>query len=236
MAIGNFLVFLNQDTVVGRSWLGELVTPLVSGELDAVHSSMLHPRDAEFAGIRSRRVPRSSYRYELTRFGHVESLVEPRSDETPRCRFLSGASFAIRRSVVEELGYLFDESFQTYCEDTELSLRLESQGYRVGFAPQSVVYHLGSFTTAVSRRNVWKHLILSRNRFLAFYRNSPSSAFLRLLPLLLLSHPVKVYNRARLAGQNVAAVAAFTLLGIATSFLGFLWFLAHASRSGGAEG
>ena len=237
-AEGELLAFLNQDTVVGRSWLSALVAALAEGQLQACQSNIVHPRDPDFAGIENRSTPERVYFYEFTRFGHVEQVVRHFQASFIACTFLSGASFIVERSAVNALGYLFDESLGTYCEDTELSLRLSGAGYRAGVAPRSVVYHLGSFDAQASWRNVWKHMILSRNRFLAFWRALPKLRFVQRLPLLLLSHPVKVYSRARRMEHGLFRTTLFVGLGSVASVGGFFWFagtlasLSHAPVGG----
>lgn len=83
----------------------------------------------------------------------------------------SGAASLFRVSALAQVG-LFDESFFAYYEDTDLGFRLQNAGWRVGFVPQSVVYHavgmtsgrMKGFTTYQTMKNqplvLWKNLPL----------------------------------------------------------------------------
>lgn len=52
----------------------------------------------------------------------------------------SGAAFAMKRSVYEEMGG-FDESIFMYAEDVDLSWRLRTNGYKLRYVPQAVINH-----------------------------------------------------------------------------------------------
>lgn len=86
----------------------------------------------------------------------------------------------LRRSVVEEIGYM-DEEFFIYYSDTDWSFRSRLHGYEVVAAPKAVVYHKFNATVGmmassfklglvtVSRlRFVWKNLDLRRAGKLAW--------------------------------------------------------------------
>ena len=54
-----------------------------------------------------------------------------------------GFAFLVRRDVFERIGF-FDEHFNPYgWEDADFSLRAGYGGYKVAYAPNAVVYHLG---------------------------------------------------------------------------------------------
>ena len=53
-----------------------------------------------------------------------------------------GAAMMIKRSVIEEVGYM-DESFFMYYEEVDLCYRIKQAGYRVVFLPDAVITHLG---------------------------------------------------------------------------------------------
>ncbi len=73
---------------------------------------------------------------------------------------ISGAAFAVRREVWDELGG-FDERYFAYAEDVYLSLRAWQAGYRVVHDPGAVVLHHYEFS-----RNPAKNYLLERNRLM----------------------------------------------------------------------
>ncbi len=89
------------------------------------------------------------------------AILSGLSDRYPNCRMFGGADYkhfdhetaidvdwvpgtftAIRRSVLEELGF-FDERFYLYYEETDLCLRVRRAGKTVFFIPSAQVDHVG---------------------------------------------------------------------------------------------
>ncbi len=66
-------------------------------------------------------------------------------DDPKEILYAEGAALLISRRVFELIGG-FDDSFHTYVEDVDLSIRTRLMGYKVMLAPKSVVFHLGNGT------------------------------------------------------------------------------------------
>lgn len=83
---------------------------------------------------------------------------------------LCGAAMLIRRSALDRVGG-FDAGFFMYYEDVDLSWRLRRNGYRLRYAPTSVVRHIH---TGSSKE--WSPLFIfhtARNRVLIRFNNAP---------------------------------------------------------------
>jgi hypothetical protein len=134
MAEGDILVFLNNDTVVDKEWLNQLVWAIVNKQIDICGSRVVFMRDpgiVQYAG------------------GYLHliggALFTPFHKGEPTQRYylvgsVCGASFAIRRKVFEDLGG-FDDNFFLYAEEGDLCLRALIYGYRIAYSPYSMVYH-----------------------------------------------------------------------------------------------
>lgn len=72
------------------------------------------------------------------RFGQVDTPSH--SHDVQRVTFASGCAFLMPAEVAGHLGG-FAEDFFMYCEDVELSLRLQEAGYQLYYAPAARVYH-----------------------------------------------------------------------------------------------
>ena len=68
-------------------------------------------------------------------------------DEPREVLYAQGAALLISRRLFESLRG-FDESFMTYVEDMDLSVRARLMGHRIMFVPQSIVFHVGNGTGA----------------------------------------------------------------------------------------
>lgn len=130
-ARGDILIFLDDDVVAA------------SGYLDAVERFFAaHP---EFAAMKGRilpaedpvkRVGAKAVYLDLPLVDHGERVVEVRG--------VLGANMAFRASALARVG-LFDERLGPgaagHEEETEMSVRLRRAAFRIGYAPEALVYH-----------------------------------------------------------------------------------------------
>jgi GT2 family glycosyltransferase len=204
-ARGRYIAFLNQDTVVHKMWLSELVRAMSSHpEVKAVHSNTLMPWHPEFAGREREAVVRHIYLTDLSRFGHAAYRQLPFTPEVVRTLFVSGGSMMIDRAILDELGYVFDPDFVAYCEDTDLSLRIHSLGYQTALVPTSIVYHDQRAASGPDMRSLRKASLVLKNRYLAYFKNMHASEFLLYLPFLLIGAPLKIYEFQWSRGRKLA--------------------------------
>ncbi len=77
---------------------------------------------------------------------HIVALPTP--DVPTRIGWTPGASFMMRRSMLDEIG-AFDEGYFLYFEETDLCLRADRAGWETHFVPQSHVVHIGSVSTGM---------------------------------------------------------------------------------------
>jgi N-acetylglucosaminyl-diphospho-decaprenol L-rhamnosyltransferase len=140
-ATGDWLVFLNNDTVPAADWLSHLCRPLVERpEIAVVTSRIVFLDDPSILDSAGDGYLRAGGAY---KHGHrTAAAAHMQSGEVfGAC----GAAFVIRRDVFEALGG-FDERFFMVYEDVDLSYRLRLAGYRCWYAADAVVRHAGSGT------------------------------------------------------------------------------------------
>lgn len=227
---GEFIVFLNQDTVVHRSWLRQLIDGLRSSpDVMAGHANIIHPWHPEYRGLAQRADVSITYSPELTRFGYVRHLrlgpIEPPSDVL----FISGASLIVRRQVIDELGYVFDPDFFTYAEDMDLGLRIRALGFRCVVVPKAVVYHKHRLKTDLSIVTVVKTVRIIRNRYLAFYKVMSWREFIPMAALLTIGAPLNALEFSLRPWQRLLyglALVPTTLIALGAA----LWNLPRYSR------
>ena len=82
-----------------------------------------------------------------------------------------GGAAIYRKKIMEKIGY-FDEEHFAYLEDTDIGYRARIYGYENWYAPDAVVYHVGSGTSG-SRYNHFKTRYSSRNNIYLIYKNMP---------------------------------------------------------------
>ena len=137
-AIGEYLIFLNNDTIVNDGWLDALSDTLDSDQQIGIAGSRLLFGDGvlqEAGGIIWR--DGSAWNW-----GRGQDKSHPTYSFMRDADYVSGAALMIRRALFEELGG-FDELYSpAYYEDTDLCFRVRAAGYRVVVQPKSTIIHL----------------------------------------------------------------------------------------------
>ena len=150
----DYLVFLNNDTLVRPGWLDELVrTAERDPRVGAVGAKLIYPDGTlqEAGGL----IWRDGSGWNYGRGGRAD---DPLYEYVRDVDYCSGAALLVRRSVFVQLGG-FDERYApAYFEDSDLCFGVRRAGYRVVYQPRSVVVHLeggtgGTDTGAGVKRN-----------------------------------------------------------------------------------
>ncbi len=192
-ARGEFVIFLNQDTVVHSSWLRQLIEGVRSSpDVMAGHANIIQSWYPEYSGLAQRADVSAAYTAELNRLGYAHYRRLDSSDRPVDVLFLHGVCIIIRRRIVEELDYVFDPDFFAYAEDMDLGLRVRALGYRCVLVPKAVVYHKHRLKTDLSMATVAKTVRIIRNRDLAFYTVMSLPEFAVMSTLLTIGAPLNV--------------------------------------------
>ncbi|MEX1254418.1 MAG: glycosyltransferase family 2 protein [Dehalococcoidia bacterium] len=186
---GQFAVFLNQDAVLHRACLQELVNAVRSSpEIVAAHANIIQPWYPEFAGIDERAGVDAGFTAEVTRLGYMR-YRRLRSMQPVDTIFIHTVCAIVRRDAVDELEYVFDPDFFAYAEDLDLGLRIRALGYRSVVVPKAIVYHKHTLKTDMSWSTVVKTVRIIRNRYLAFYKVMSGWEFALMAVLLTVGAP-----------------------------------------------
>ena len=143
----DLLVFTDDDVLVDRLWLEEMVAALQqSGPWAAVTGRVL-PADPEGEGGRA--VALATEAEPAVYQGRISKDV------------LSGNSMGFHRSAFEECG-LFDERLGTgtpfgSASDNDFGYRLLSAGYRIEYVPEAVLYHRARRSGRELRKLQWDY-------------------------------------------------------------------------------
>ncbi len=205
-ARGRYLLFLNQDTVVHRHWLAEMVRTLALSPTEGPEAGTglpIVPPSRVVAGHaagcplragameREARVERG-FLSEITRFGAVEPVEIDLPDSPIPTLHIGGGSMILDRQVLDELDYIFDPTLFAYGEDLDLGLRLNGLGHRVVFVPTAICYHHREGRAEPSRTTLRRTALATRNRFLVYMKNMHWDEFVLALPLLFVGSIAKM--------------------------------------------
>lgn len=144
--LGCELVYLlNEDTDVDPQFLKAAVERMQSNEKIAIVQSLI------LLGQDRNKVNSSGNEYHFLGFGYSKDykLTTDHLQLTTaqEIGYASGAAMLVRISA-RNGEPLFDEKFFSYHEDTDISLRLRSRGYKIVVEPRSIVWHHYQFAKA----------------------------------------------------------------------------------------
>ena len=171
----DYILLLNNDTIVAPHLLGELVKVAESNKqigacqpkilslanpklIDAIGISINKSGEAIQVGYKTKDVPQYNISKEI--FG-----------------VCAGAAL-YRQEMLTQIG-LFDEDFFAYYEDVDLVLRARSAEWKSMYVPKAVVYHAHSST--LGENSPSKLYFLTRNAYYYKIKNLPINILIRFL-------------------------------------------------------
>lgn len=167
VAKGNYIVLLNNDTIVDENWLSELINAVDSDEK---------------IGMCACKILNYYNKDEFDTLGHLiypDGLNRGRAkfeknyhqyDKFEEVFFPSGAAALYRKSMLDEIGF-FDEDFFAYGDDTDIGIRGRLAGWKCLYVPTAIAYHKSSAST--HQYSPWKIYLVERNRILILFKYFP---------------------------------------------------------------
>src|SRR5947207_9463648 len=168
-ARGNYLVFLNNDTVVTAGWLSALhETFQFEPHAGLVGSKLVYPdgRLQEAGGI----IWRDGSGWNRGKFD------DPRKPEYNFLRevdYCSAACLMLPKSLFQRIGGFDSRYIPAYYEDTDLAFKVRAAGFKVLYQPLSEVFHFEGATggTDIST-GTKKHQEINRKAFAAKWKEA----------------------------------------------------------------
>ncbi len=201
-AKGDYIVLLNNDTVVEPDWLENLYKCMTSDpSVGSCASKMVSYYDRNLLDTAGDGFSISGAAFKC---GHMENEDQYCKDEYVFGACAGAAMY--KREMLETIG-LLDEDFFLLYEDADLSFRAQLAGYKCKYAADAVVYHkVRSSIGMLSDTHVFYG---QRNVEYAYFKNMPAG----LIPRTLWRHLL----------YNILAFGYFTLKGKGLIFLKAKW-------------
>ena len=157
IAGGDTLLFLNNDTMVGKNWLDNLLHCINSSPSIAVVNPC-----SNFNPYAQVNVPYQGLK-------EIQNFINNYNKKNPvKWRESDGASgfcLLVKRVLFEQFGG-FDERFEVGCyEDTDLTYRLHKAGYKIIIAGDTYVHHFGNKTFQANNLNLSQYMQDNFRRF-----------------------------------------------------------------------
>ncbi|RMH01890.1 MAG: glycosyltransferase family 2 protein [Chloroflexi bacterium] len=166
---GEYVLLLNPDTVVQPGALNALVQFMDRhSDAGAAGSMLLNPDGSLQVSCH----PAPTLKRELWRLFHLDRMwaygrypMHTWPVDMPReVDVIQGASFIVRRQILDEIG-LLDGDYFMYSEEVDLCYRLQKAGWRLYWVPQSRVIHFGGQSTRQVAAEMFLQLYLGKLKY-----------------------------------------------------------------------
>ena len=164
MARGEFVLFLNNDTVVTAGWLEALLRVFDEApDAGLVGARLVYPdgRLQEAGGIIFS--DGSGWNY-----GRFEDPDDSRFAFRREADYCSGAAIVLRRELFESLGRFDSRYAPAYYEDTDLAFAVRAAGLKVYYEPRSRVVHFEGVSAGTDTGSGMKrYQLINHGKFVA---------------------------------------------------------------------
>ncbi len=220
-ATNDILIFVDDDVIVDRSWLENLLRHYSDDSVGGVGGRV------EVPGLRR---GTSNYMTGVIENGFIIGNWNPAATRAFEVQHLLGCNMSFRKALLIRLGG-FDNFFRAcnFREETDLCLRIKLLGYRLVFDPNASLIHKALGRKSQGARWIYYYV---RNTLYIYlkYQATGSRSMLRFLRLLFF--PPRDY--AALSGVKVRITPSTPLIATSGLFAGFLGWLTHKEYSPGA--
>jgi len=192
------VLLINNDATVSRDFLGLLLEAMRDEGVGIATGTVRYapPREGVwFAG--------GTYRWAQCRGIHLTEGAGSARDVS----FVTGCLMLVRAGVMDRLDGLPDCYF-LYQEDTEFCLRVRAAGYRLRYAPASVVFHKVSASAGLRRTSPWSAFLGARNRLWFARRNLGGTQRVVAIPNVLADEVGRALGALKRGDGAVAAAVA----------------------------
>ena len=163
----DFIILLNDDTIVSRNFIDELINPLLND-----HKAIIS-------------VPKILFSSNINKIWFAGGVVDLwrgliyhigiRDFDGPKYSFISETQYAtgcclcLRYTDLEKINF-FDEKFDMYCEDVDLSLKARQLNRKIIYAPKSVILH--SVSRSLGEHSFKKNIMKLKNQLKIFWKHA----------------------------------------------------------------
>ena len=162
VALGDYVLFLNNDTLATAGWLEALVRCIeVAPQAGLVGAKLVYPdgRLQEAGGI----VFNDGSGWNVGRF---ESPTDARYNFRREVDYCSGAAILLRRDLFMRLGAFDSRYTPAYYEDTDLAFAVRASGLKVYYEPAATVVHFEGITSGTdTATGIKRYQIVNREKF-----------------------------------------------------------------------
>lgn len=188
LCVGEYVLLLNPDTVVKPNALQALIDFLdTTPEAGAAGSMLLNPDES----LQPSCHPAPKLGRELWRLLHLDA-IRPYGrynmhqwdlSQNREVDVLMGASLMVRKSILDEIGFL-DGDYFMYSEEVDLCFRLQKAGWKLFYVPASKVIHLGGQSSKQVATDMFMQLYLGKLKYFRKHYGAVAGGVYKLILLI----------------------------------------------------
>lgn len=168
----DYILLLNNDTVVDKEFLDELVKVAEDNPNIGILGPKIYYYNSNkinFAGgVLFRKIGQSFH------IG-LHAIDKGQFDELKEVDFITGCALLVKKEVIEKIGLLNTDYF-AYFEDLDWNVKAHKRGYKIMFVPKAKIWHKASSTSGyMSPTYTYFH---TRNRILFVRKNASKFDFI----------------------------------------------------------
>ncbi len=168
-ARGEYIATLNNDTIVEKEWLSELVNAMeFDKRIGICASKILFYNNRNIINSTGICVDK------ISGFTWDRGFGDKDGEKYKKKQMVFGACAAAalyRKDMLDQIG-LFDDDFFAYHEDVDLAWRAQLYGWKCMYVPAAIVYHHLSATAGLN--SPFKEYFANRNKIWLIVKNYPS--------------------------------------------------------------
>lgn len=172
----DYVLILNNDTVVDKNFLSELLNTIESDKSIGIASPKIYfQKEYEFHKNRYHPFQLGKviwyaggimdFRNVIGHHKGVDEVDHGQFHKSYDIDYATGACMLVKKDVFEKIG-MFDEKYFLYYEDSDLCLRAKKIGYKVVFSPLSVIWHKNAGSSQGGSGSNLQDYYITRNRLL----------------------------------------------------------------------
>jgi len=155
----NYILLLNNDTVIKPNFLNELV------EYYNDSTGICAPIIFKYNDTNKIWSSGGKYNIFLGTYANIATLIKEKQRET---NFITGCCWLVKQKLFKKIG-LLDDAYFLYSEDVDFCYRLKQAGYKLKIIPSSSIFHKISKTTGVDSPLMFYYF--HRSKLMFIYKN-----------------------------------------------------------------
>jgi len=194
----DYILFLNNDTVVEKQFLKEMITWTETDEKIAAAGPTIYYYD-EPEKISS---SSSNIEYKIINIPKIKINTkiklkyEYNQAEAVSC--VDGTALLVKKKVIEKVG-AFDPDYFMYCEEIDWCFRMKKEGFKVLFVPKAKIWHKIA-TSSGGGFNSFLAYYKTRNKILFVRKNLSKYHMVTFIPSItgfILFHSIKAIHEKK---------------------------------------